>query len=497
MIQPKILSCLFPHGVLWLMAAAALTGCLQGANYQRPTVEIPAGWDQFSGRDQKAGVPINAQQLPDATWWQVFQNEELTALIERALEHNHDVRQAAFRVLEGRAIVISAGAGLYPQLNVQGTYSRVQISKNTIAGLGLAKARVNPAGAPQTFANPGQGYDLWNAFADLRWELDLWGRIRRGMEAASADSEAIEQDARAVALSLVGDVGDAYFRVRELDEQLSIADRNLRVRQDSFDFVKTRASVGLASELDVKRAEGLVAESAAQLPEYQRLRTIELHRLEVLIGSQLGTLDLAVKPLRAVVAQPEIPVGLPSHLLERRPDILQAEHQLVAANAHIGEARAYFFPAFAITGQGGFQSVDFANWLTGGSRTYAIGPSITLPIFYGGTNVARLNVAESRYEQLLEHYQQTILLAFREVADLLVSIRQRSEQLQRQREQVHAAEATVALADVRYRTGLVTVLDVLDAQRTVLAAETQLVQTERARLTDMILLFKALGGGAE
>ncbi|MGZ8375152.1 MAG: TolC family protein, partial [Nitrospira sp.] len=209
MIQPKILSGRFAHGLLSPMAAAGLAGCFQGANYQRPPLEVPADWDQLSGRDPEAGVPINAQQLPDVTWWQSFQNEELTALIERSVAHNHDVRQATLRVLEGRAILMSAGAGLYPQLNVQGAYSRVQISENTVAGLGLAKARINPAGAPQTFANPGQGFDLWNTFADLRWELDLWGRIRRGMEAAAADSEAIVHDVRAVALSLVGDVGDA------------------------------------------------------------------------------------------------------------------------------------------------------------------------------------------------------------------------------------------------------------------------------------------------
>ncbi len=485
-----------PCSLFCVLAAAVLSGCLQGAAYQRPPVKIAAGWDQISGPDQKVGVTLLTEQHGEAAWWQAFQNDELTRLIERALEQNHDVRKAALRVLEGRGIVMAAGAGLYPQLNVQGAYSRVKISENTVAGLGLAKARINPAGAPQTFANPGQGFDLWNTFADLRWELDLWGRIRRGMEAAAADAEALEQDVRAVALSLIGDVGDAYFRVRELDELISIADRNLRVRQESLEFFKARVSVGLASDLDVKRAEVLVAESAAQLPEYKRLRTVELHRLEVLVGAQPGTLDLAAKPLRAVVVQPEIPVGLPSHLLERRPDILQAEQQLVAANARIGEARAYFFPALSITGQGGLQSVEFANWLTGGSWTYAIGPSVTLPIFLGGTNVARLDIAESRYEQLLEHYQQTILLAFREVADLLVSIRERSEQLQRQQEQVQAAQAAVNLADIRYQTGLVTVLDVLDAQRIVLATESQLVQTERARLTDMILLFKALGGGA-
>jgi len=491
----KVLSLLLPNGALWLMAAAALTGCLQGPHYQRPTLEIPASWDHLAGADLKAGVPITTPNVPEATWWQAFQNEELTALVERALEHNHDVRRAAFRVLEGRAIEMSASAGLYPQVNVKPAYSRIEISKNTLAGLGLATGSLSPAAAPQTFATPGKGFDLWNAMADLRWELDLWGRIRRGMEAASAEVEAVEQDARAVALSLVGDVGDAYFRVRELDEQISIAERNLRVRQESFDIIKARASVGLASDLDVKRAEVLVAESAGQLPEFKRLRAVELHRLEVLVGSTPGTLDLVVKPLRMVVVQPEIPAGLPSHLLERRPDILQAERTLVAANARIGEARAYFFPALSITGQGGFQSVEFTNWLTAGSRTYSIGPSVTLPIFLGGTNVARLNAAESRYEQLLENYQQTILLAFREVADLLVSIRQRTEQLQRQREQVQAAQAAVELAEVRYRTGLVTVLDVLDQQLTVLAAETQLVQTERARLTDIVRLFKALGGG--
>ena len=480
---------------LWLMAAAALAGCLQGESYQQPRLEIPTSWDHLAGADLKSAVPITTQKVPEATWWHAFQNEELTALIERALEHNHDVRQAALRVLEGRAIVMAAGAGRYPQVNVQGGYSRVQISKNTVAGLGLARARISPAEAPQTFADPGKGFDLWNAFADLRWELDLWGRIRRGMEAASAEADAIEYDARAVALSLIGDVGAAYFRVRELDEQISIAERTLRGKQESFDLIKIRASLGLASELDVKRAEILVAGSAAQLPEYKRLRAIELLRLDVLVGSQPGTLDLPAKPLRRVVVQPEIPAGLPAHLLERRPDILRAERTLVAANARIGEARAYFFPALSITGQGGLQSVEFTNWLTGGSQTYSIGPSVTLPIFRGRTNVARLNAAESRYEQLLENYQQTILLAFREVADLLISIRQRTEQLQWQREQVQVAQVTLELAEVRYRTGLVAFLDVLDTERTVLAAETQLVQTERARLTDFLLLFKALGGG--
>ncbi len=486
-----------PGAVFWLLIVVLISGCLQGPNYERPILDVPRSWDQTAAGGSNAGLPVITEGLPETSWWQAFQNEELSDLIERALRQNHDVRQSAYRVLEGRAIMMSAGAGLYPQVNVQSAYTHIEISKNTLAGLGLATGRVSPSSAPQTFATPGTGFDLWNALADLRWELDLWGRIRRGVEAANAEAVALEHDARAIALTLIGDIGNAYFRVRELDEQIDIAERHLKVRQDAFDIINTRASVGLASDLDVRRAEVQVAESAAQIPEFKRLRAIELHRLEVLVGSPPGSLDLTAKSLRTMVVQPDIPVGLPSQLLERRPDILQAERNLIAANARIGEARAYFFPALSITGQGGLQTVEFSNWFTAGSRNYSIGPSVTLPIFLGGTNVARLNAAESRYEQLLEQYQQTILLAFREVADLLVSIRQRTEQLQRQHEQIQGAKAAIALAEVRYRKGLVIYLEVLDARRTVLAAETQLVQTERARLTDMVSLFKALGGGWE
>lgn len=469
-----------------------VTGCVQGRNYQRPAIDVPTGWDNPATDNHAAGIATASGKLPEADWWHAFQNDELTDLIERALEQNHDVRRAVSRVMEGRASVLSAGAGLYPQLNLQGSYTNTAISKNTLAGLGLASG-ARPG--PQTFATPGTSFDLWNAGADLRWELDLWGRIRRGMEAASAEAGGIEQDARAVALTLIGDVGQAYFRLRELDEQIDIAKQNLALRRDTLDIIRTRASVGLASELDVSRSEVLAAETAGQIPDLRRLRAVELHRLEILVGSTPGTLVVSSKLLRTVVVQPEIPVGLPSQLLERRPDILQAETTLVAANARIGQARAYFFPALSITGQGGLQSVEFSNWFSSNSSNYSIGPSITLPIFLGGTNVARLDAAESRYEQMLESYQQTILQAFREVADLLVSLRERTEQLKRQHEQVQAARTAVELADVRYRKGLVNYLDVLDAQRTVLAAETQIVQTERARLADMVNLFKALGGG--
>lgn len=472
-----------------LVMMASIMGCVQGHDYRRPPVETPVDWGGMAAGSLAA---TGSDALPEADWWRSFRNDELTQLVERALQQNHDVRRAVSRVLEGRASVTTAGAGLYPQLNVQGSYTNLAISKNTLAGLGLATGQ-QPQ--PQVFAAPGRSFDLWNGATDLRWELDLWGRIRRGLEAASAEAEAIELDARAIALTLVGDVGQAYFRIRELDEQIEIARRALALRQESLEIIGKRASVGLASDLDVKRTEVLVAESAGQIPDLTRLRAMEVHRLEVLTGSSPGSVLLPPKSLRAVVVQPDIPVGLPSQLLERRPDILQAEATLMAAHARIGQARAYFFPSLSITGQGGLQSVEFANWFTGNSATYSIGPSVTLPIFLGGTNVARLDAAESRYQQLLESYQQTILLAFREVADLLISLQARGEQLAHQRDQVTAATAAVGLANVRYRKGLVTYLDVIDAQRTMLAAETQLAQTERARLNDMVGLYKAVGGG--
>jgi NodT family efflux transporter outer membrane factor (OMF) lipoprotein len=470
------------------MIALTLAACVQGNDYQRPQTDAPDSWSLLA----PIAAAVSSDRGPETAWWKTFQNDELSEIIEQALAHNHDVKRAVARILEGRASVMSATAGLFPHVNLSSSYTNIAVSENTLAGLGLATGQ-RPG--PSIFATPGTTFDLWNGAMDLRWEIDFWGRIRRGREAAQAETKAIEEDARAVALSLISDVGQSYFRIRELDEQLDIASRTLSVRQESLEIITKRAAVGLASELDVKRTEVLVAEAAGLAPDLRRLRAIESHRLEVLTGKTPGSLDLAHRPLRAVIVQPDIPVGLPSQLLERRPDILQAEATLVASNARIGQARAYFFPALTITGQGGLQSADFAKWFTGNSLNYSIGPSITLPIFQGGTNLARLDQAESQYQQLLEGYRQTILQAFREVADLLVSLHARDDQLTHQRAQLAAAQEAVRLAQVRYRKGMVNYLDVLDAQRTVLAAETQVVLTERGRLTDMVSLFKALGGG--
>jgi NodT family efflux transporter outer membrane factor (OMF) lipoprotein len=484
------------RGLLWAISLGMLMagqGCLMGEDYHRPSRPSVPMWDAMFEGEKNTTIKLDSLKEPDGDWWRLFGNDELDQLMDQALRQNHDVRRAAFRVMEARALMVSSRAGLFPQLTAVGSESNIQISKNTLAGLGLA---TQPGGATsQTFVSPGKHYKLYNTAMDLSWELDLWGRIRRGLEAATADAEALEHDRRGVVLTMLGDLGAVYFELRELDELIELAERTERTRRDSFEIITSRYRAGLATNLDVKRAEELMESIAAQIPEYRRLRAVALHHIEALIGSDPGVVNLPPKPLRAVVTQLIIPVGLPSQILERRPDILEAERNLASANAHIGEARAYFFPTLAITGAGGVQSVQLGNWLTNNSRTYNIGPSVTLPIFLGGTNVARLANAEARYQELLEQYQQTILNAFREVADLLVAVRTRADQRAHQLKQVKAAREARGLAEQRYLGGIADYLDVLDAEREILTAETALVQTEYARLNDLIMLFKALGGG--
>ena len=477
------------RSVVLMFLILCLPGCLVGPDYQQPVLNVPEDWNRMTLGGSSSPLPITVGQVPEAEWWRMFGSDELNGLIEQALDRNHDLRQAAFRVLEARAIAYGSGAGLYPNVSLDGSYSRIRRSESILVG--------PTGGAPEGFAPPGANFDIWRADIDLRWELDLWGRIRRGKEAFTAEALGSEMNRRGLLLSLVGEVGESYFRLRELDEQLEIAERNLALQQDSLSIIRSRAQAGLVSDLDVKREETLVAQTASQIPEFRRQRAVQLHQLEVLTGANPGTLVVSAKPLRSVMAQPTIPVGLPSDLLQRRPDILEKEETLKAANARIGEARAYFFPSLSITGTGGFLTSEFDQWFKWGSRNMAIGPSVTLPIFEGYTNLARLEVAENRYQQMLEDYHQTILNAFREVADVLVALQTRKEQLANQRQQVAAARESLELADIRYRKGLVSYIDVIDAQRIVLDAELGVVQTERARLTAMVDLFKAVGGGWE
>ena len=290
-----------------VMVAFCLQGCLVGPDYQKPDPVGSPDWDVMTLDGKTSSLPVSMADVPEVSWWQAFQNEELNRLIEQALDQNHDMRQAGFRVMEARALAKGAGAGLYPNVSVDGAYTRVRRSETILVA--------PTSGAPEGFAPPGANFDIWNSAIDLRWELDLWGRIRRSQEAFSAEAFASEMDRRGIVLSLISDVGQSYFRLRELDEQLEIAERNLLLQQDSLSLIRNRAQAGLISDLDVKRAEILVAQTASQIPELQRQRAVQRHQLELLTGGSPNTLALSAKPLRSIVVQPIIPIGLPAGTL--------------------------------------------------------------------------------------------------------------------------------------------------------------------------------------
>lgn len=269
-------------------------GCLMGEDYHRPSTASVPTWDAMFGGETNTTVRLDTMKEPDRDWWRLFGNDELNQLMDQALRQNHDVRRAAFRVMEARALMVSSRAGLFPQFTAVGSESNIQVSKNTLAGLGLAS---NPGTTSQTFAAPGKHFTLYNTAMDLSWELDLWGRIRRGLEAATADAEALGHDQRGVILTMLGDLGAGYFELRELDELIELAERTLRTRRDSLEIITSRYRAGLATELDVKRTEELVESVAAQIPEYRRLRAVALHHIDALVGSEPGVVVLPPKPL--------------------------------------------------------------------------------------------------------------------------------------------------------------------------------------------------------
>jgi multidrug efflux system outer membrane protein len=336
--------------------------------------------------------------------------------------------------------------------------------------------------------------DVFRTTLDLSFELDLWGRLRRANEAARADLLAGEENRRSVAVTLVADVAQAYFDLLELDRELDIARRTLDSRRESLRIARLRSDNGLTSELDLRRAEAEVASAAAQIPGLERRIAETEHRLSVLLGRNPGPIPRGPL-LTDQTALPEVPAGLPSTLLERRPDLRQAEQRLVAANARIGEAKAAYFPQVNLTGAFGVESIALSDLFTGPARVWQFGPRITIPIFNAGKITNQVRAAEARTEQALVQYQQAVQQAFREVEDALVGHRKVREIRPELEALVEANRRSLRIADLRYRDGLSSYLDVLDAQRQLFVSEIDLARTTRDQLAAVVQLYKALGGG--
>jgi outer membrane protein, multidrug efflux system len=453
-----------------------LAGCTVGPKYRRPVVEPPT---RFRGSGDKITAP-DPDSLADLKWFEVFKDEQLQELIRTALVNNYDVRRAVARVSAARANLGITRSDQFP---------------NITAGADVTTLRNSGSGQ---FALPG-GFSRDRTFGTvllnlLSFEVDIWGRLRRANEAARANLLATEEDRKAVMTTIVGDISAAYFNLLELDMELEIARETLATRQESLNLIRSRQQGGVATMLDVRQAEQLVYGAAQTIPDIERLIEQTENQINLLLGRDPGPVARG-RSLSEQEQPPSAPPGLPSSLLERRPDIRAAELNLVAATANIGVAKAAYFPKISLTGFLGVQSSQLSNLFSGAGGAWNFAPQVTLPIFNAGRVKSGVRFTEAQRQLASTQYQQAIRNGFREVSDALVEYRKVKEIRAQQEELVTTLQDRSRLAYLRYRGGVDTQLNALDADRDLFSAELSLAQTKRNELLALVLLYKALGGG--
>jgi multidrug efflux system outer membrane protein len=448
-----------------------LAACTVGPKYQRPKVDVPG---EYRGLPAIAPGAASSESLGDAKWWAVFQDEQLQALIRTALKQNYDLRIAAERVLAAQAQLRITRSDQYPS-----------------AGVGVIGTTERQASSPMS---PSYRWDYLQVGGSASWDIDFWGKYRRATEAARANLAQTEWGKRAVVSTLVANVADAYFRLRALDLDLEITRRTLASRQESLRLTKLLADQGAASMVDVRQAEQLVYAASATLPDLERQIEQEENYLSLLLAQNPGQITRG-RSLTEQARPPVVPAGLPSQLLERRPDIHEAEEQLVAANAQIGVARAAYFPSISLTGTAGFVSSALTDLFTKPAGAWNVAASVTQPLFTGGKLQANVRLAEAQQQQALLAYQQTIQRAFRDVSDALVAYQKTREAREQQELLAAAAQDSTRLAHVRYDGGSSTYLEVLTNETNYLAAELNLSQARLNEMLSLVQIYGALGGG--
>ena len=453
------------------LAALAIAGCTLGPNYHRPQVAVPP---------QFRNAPVaGASSIADTKWVDLFQDETLKQLITTALANNFDVRIAAERILEARANYGITRGQFFPTLDAQGQF--VASRSSSVGSFNFIPAGTNLS-VSYTQAN-----------LALNWEVDLWGRVRRLSEAARAQYLASQDARNGVIVSLVSDVMNDYFTLREHDLELEIAQQTRDIANDNLRLINLRHDRGAANGLEVRQAEQFLYTATAEIASVQRSIGLTEDALSLLLGSAPGEVPRGRK-LEEIASAPELPAGLPSSLLERRPDILQAEQNLIAANAQIGAARALFFPQLSLTGSYGSQSRALGSLFTGPAALASVGPSVTVPIFRAGLR-SGVQLAEAQQRELLVTYQKTIFGALAEVSDALVSHDRTREQRGEEEKFVGALSESVRLSNLRYRGGLDSYLQVLDAERNLFGGQLTLAQLRLQELQSVVQLYRALGGG--
>jgi multidrug efflux system outer membrane protein len=458
-----------------LLCVAVLTawssGCVVGPDYKKPAVPEPS---VYRGLSAEQAVKPDVTSFGDVKWWDAFQDDALRDLIRSALQQNYDVRIAAARILEARAQLGIARADQLPAVN-----AAASVVNERSAQLGAFPAlETSPTQITVSFA----------------WELDFWGKFRRATESARASLLAEEWAQRQVVSSLVSDIATAYFQLREQDLELEISRRTLASRTDSLRLTQLLANRGATSLLDVRQAEQLVFGAGASIPDLEQRIEQQENFISILVGKNPESIARG-RPLVDQPHPPEVPAGLPSSLLERRPDILQAEQQLVAVNAQIGVAKADYFPQISLTAVGGTESSALTRLFAGPAGLWSVGVAALQPVFEGGRIRNNVRFAEARTQEVTLVYQRTVQQAFREVADALVGYRKSQEVRSQQQQLTNAAEDATRLSNMRYRGGAASYLEVLDSETRSFNAQLNLAQAQLRELQSLVEIYRSLGGG--
>jgi multidrug efflux system outer membrane protein len=458
-------------------AAALFTGCTVGPNYHRPAIQTPNAF--------RAPTPMPAPgpaSLADLKWWEVFKDERLQELERTALAQNYDLRDAAARVEAARASLGITRSNQFPNFDANADISTTRFSRNGASPI------------PLSFV-PSQNRTFGGATLSLlSFELDIWGRLRRATEAARANLLGAEENRKAVMITLVSEVAAAYFSLRELDYQLEISQRTLGTRQESLELIKNRQSGGVATLLDLRQGEQLVYTASETIPTLQQAIEQTENQISLLLGKNPGEV-VRGRSLTEQEMPPDVPAGLPSALLERRPDIRAAEQALIAANAEIGVAKAAYFPQISLTGFLGGQGNQLTSLFSGPSRVWNFTPQVTQPIFTAGRLKSSVKLQEALHDSALIQYEKTIQTAFTEVSNALIAHQRVRESRVQEELLVAALQDRTRLAYVRYRGGVDTLLNALDSDRDLFQAELTLSQIRLSELDSVVQLYKALGGG--
>jgi multidrug efflux system outer membrane protein len=466
--------------------AAILAGCTVGPDYHRPqplggNVLPPSfGSNIVSATNAQWKAAEPAAHLPRGSWWTLFEDRELNRLETMASSNNQQVAASVARFNQARALVGVARSDLLPHFSLLPSYQRERTSANQ-SDRGL------PAGVGHSFNN-------FTIPLDATWELDLWGRVRRALEAARARMDASADDIGAINLSIQAEVAIDYFSVRLLDVQHGLVRQSIEAYRRSLDLTRNRRAGGVVSDLDVAQADTQLQSAQAQLPDIELRRARLAHALALLCG-QPATTFVIQGDKTDLETIPSLPLSLPSELLERRPDISAAERRMIAANAEIGVAQAAFYPRVTVGGSAGLQSINLGSLFEWPSRFWAVGPTLELPLFTGGRNRARLEAARAGYDETVANYRQTVLASFQEVEDQLAAQRLLATQIQSEAAALRAARRTLEIANNRYQAGLVTYLEVATAQTAALTRELTVGQLQAERLAATASLAKAMGGG--